>query len=303
MRKNVKTGMIRPKDVINVDYSNCTLCPRVCGANRIAGERGFCDCPDTALVAKTMLHKWEEPALAGSGGSGAVFFGGCTLGCRYCQNAAISGGPVGAPTDSAGLRRIFEELIAQGAENIDLVTPTQYLPTLLPALTPKLPVPVVYNCGGYERAETLRALEGKIDIYLPDLKYADPALAAALSGAADYFPVAAEAIREMVRQTGRTQWKGEKLVRGTIIRHLILPGQVDNSLRVLDWIGETFAPGEVLVSLMRQYTPMGGLAAPYDRRVTQEEYEAVLSWMYLNRLEGFTQEAAAADAGFIPDFR
>ena len=286
-----------------MDYANCTLCPRTCGVNRTAGERGFCGCPDTALVAKTMLHKWEEPALAGSGGSGAVFFGGCTLGCRYCQNAAISGGPVGIPTDSAGLRRIFEELIEQGAENIDLVTPTQYLPTILLALTPKLPVPVVYNCGGYERAETLRALEGKVDIYLPDFKYADPSLAAELSGAADYSTVAAQAIREMVRQTGSPVWQGEKLVRGTIIRHLILPGQVDNSLRVLDWIGETFAPGQVLVSLMRQYTPMGGLTAPFDRRVTQEEYEAVLSWMYLNRLEGFTQEAAAADAGFIPDFR
>lgn len=286
-----------------MDYANCTLCPRTCGVNRTAGERGFCGCPDTALVAKTMLHKWEEPALAGSGGSGAVFFGGCTLGCRYCQNAAISGGPVGTPTDSAGLRRIFEKLIEQGAENIDLVTPTQYLPTILPALTPKLPVPVVYNCGGYERAETLRELDGKIDIYLPDFKYADAALAGSLSRAADYFTVAAEAIREMVRQTGSPVWQGEKLVRGTIIRHLILPGQVDNSLRVLDWIGETFRPGVVLVSLMRQYTPMGGLAAPYDRRVTQEEYEAVLSWMYLNRLEGFTQEAAAADAGFIPDFR
>ena len=286
-----------------MDYANCTLCPRACGVNRTAGERGFCGCPDTALVAKTMLHKWEEPALAGSGGSGAVFFGGCTLGCRYCQNAAISGGPVGTPTDSAGLRRIFEKLIEQGAENIDLVTPTQYLPTILPALTPKLPVPVVYNCGGYERAETLRELDGKIDIYLPDFKYADAALAGSLSGAADYFTVAAQAIREMARQTGSPVWQGEKLVRGTIIRHLILPGQVDNSLRVLDWIGETFAPGQVLVSLMRQYTPMGGLDAPFDRRVTQEEYEAVLSWMYLNRLEGFTQEAAAADAGFIPDFR
>ena len=295
--------MIPPKEVINVDDTNCTLCPRACGVNRTAGERGFCGCPDTALVAKTMLHKWEEPALAGSGGSGAVFFGGCTLGCRYCQNAAISGGPVGTPTDSNGLRRIFEELIAQGAENIDLVTPTQYLPTILPALSPKLPVPVVYNCGGYERAETLRELDGKIDIYLPDFKYADAALAGSLSGAADYFPVAAEAIREMVRQTGSPVWQGEKLVRGTIIRHLILPGQVDNSLRVLDWIGETFRPGEVLVSLMRQYTPMGGLDAPFDRRVTEEEYQAVLSWMYLNRLEGFTQEAAAADAGFIPDFR
>ena len=286
-----------------MDYANCTLCPRTCGVNRTAGERGFCGCPDTALVAKTMLHKWEEPALAGSGGSGAVFFGGCTLGCRYCQNAAISGGPVGTPADSAGLRWIFEELIEQGAENIDLVTPSHYLPTILPALTPKLPVPVVYNCGGYERVETLRALEGKIDIYLPDFKYADAALAGSLSGAADYFTVAAQAIREMVRQTGSPVWQGEKLVRGTIIRHLILPGQVDNSLRVLDWIGETFAPGRVLVSLMRQYTPMGGLAAPFDRRVTEEEYQAVLSWMYLNRLEGFTQEAAAADAGFIPDFR
>ena len=285
-----------------MDYSNCELCPRVCGVDRTAGERGFCGCPDTALVAKTMLHKWEEPALAGSGGSGAVFFGSCTLGCKYCQNAAISGGPVGAPTDSGGLRRIFEDLIARGAENIDLVTPTQFLPTILPALSPKLPVPVVYNCGGYERVETLRLLEGKIDIYLPDLKYADGGLSADLSGAADYFPVAAGAIREMERQTGKPQWNGEKLVRGTIIRHLILPGQVENSLRVLDWIGETFAPGEVLVSLMRQYTPMGGLTAPFDRRVTEEEYEAVLSWMYLNRLEGFIQEAAAADAGFIPDF-
>lgn len=285
-----------------MDYSNCELCPRRCGVDRTAGESGFCGCPDTALVAKAMLHKWEEPALAGSGGSGAVFFGGCTLGCKYCQNAAISGRPAGVPTDSAGLRRIFEELMEQGAENIDLVTPTQFLPTILPALSPKLPVPVVYNCGGYERAETLRQLDGKIDIYLPDLKYADAGLAGHLSGAADYFPAAADAIREMVRQTGKPQWSGEKLIRGTIIRHLILPGQVENSLRVLDWIGENFAPGEVLVSLMRQYTPMGGLGAPFDRRVTAEEYEAVLSWMYLNRLEGFTQDAEAADAGFIPDF-
>ena len=285
-----------------MDYTNCRLCPRECGVNRAAGETGFCGCPAAALVAKTMRHMWEEPALAGSGGSGALFFGGCTLGCKYCQNAAISGGPVGKPTDSAGLRRIFEDLIAQGAENIDLVTPTQFLPTILPALEPRLPVPVVCNCGGYERVETLRELEGKIDIYLPDFKYADGALAAALSGAPDYFPRAQDAIREMVRQTGAPQWQGERLVRGTVIRHLILPGHVDNSLRVLDWIGETFAPGQVLVSLMRQYTPMGNLPAPFDRRVTEEEYQAVLSWMYLNDLEGFTQEAESADRGFIPDF-
>ena len=285
-----------------MDYTNCRLCPRECGVNRAAGETGFCGCPATALVAKTMRHMWEEPVLAGSGGSGALFFGGCTLGCKYCQNAAISGGPVGKPTDSAGLRRIFEDLIAQGAENIDLVTPTHFLPTILPAMEPRLPVPVVCNCGGYERVETLRELEGKIDIYLPDFKYADGALAADLSGAPDYFPRAQDAIREMVRQTGAPQWQGDKLLRGTVIRHLILPGHVDNSLRVLDWIGETFAPGQVLVSLMRQYTPMGNLPAPFDRRVTEEEYQAVLSWMYLNDLEGFTQEAESADRGFIPDF-
>jgi len=285
-----------------MDYANCMLCPRQCGVDRTSGQVGFCCCSDTALVAKTMLHKWEEPALAGNGGSGAVFFGGCTLKCRYCQNAPISCGPVGNPVDSAQLRNIFESLIAQGAENIDLVTPTQYLPTILPALSPKLPVPVVYNCGGYERVETLRQLEGKIDIYLPDLKYAESRLAKSLSAAADYFPRAKNAIREMFRQTGPVQWAGDKVVRGVIVRHLILPGHVDNSLKVLDWIGSNFAPGEVLVSLMRQYTPMGNLPAPLNRRVTDEEYDAVLSWMYLNDLEGFTQEADAADSVFIPDF-
>ena len=302
VEKSAKNCYDGEKDVEIMDYVNCKLCPRGCGVNREAGEVGFCGCGAGALVAKSMLHRWEEPALAGSGGSGAVFFGGCTLRCRYCQNAAISGGPVGKLLDSSALRALFEDLITRGAENIDLVTPTHFLPTVLPALTPKLPVPVVYNCGGYERGETLARLEGLVDIYLPDLKYADARLAAALSGAKDYFPVATAAIREMVRQTGPVVWEGDKIVRGTVIRHLILPGFVDNSLRVLDWIGENFAPGEVLVSLMRQYTPMGGLPAPLNRRVTDEEYDAVLSWMYLNDLEGFTQEADSADVGFIPDF-
>ena len=285
-----------------MDYVNCALCPRQCGVDRTAGQTGFCGCPDTALVSKIMLHKWEEPALAGDGGSGALFFGGCTLQCRYCQNAAISCGPVGTPMDSRQLREAFESLISQGAENIDLVTPTHFLPTIVPALSPKLSVPVVYNCGGYERPETLRQLEGKVDIYLPDLKYAEARLAKQLSAAADYFPRAKAAIREMVRQTGPVQWQGSKVVKGVIIRHLILPGHVDNSLKVLDWIGANFAPGEVLVSLMRQYTPMGNLPAPLDRRVTDEEYDAVLSWMYMNELEGFTQEAEAADSVYIPDF-
>ena len=285
-----------------VTYENCTLCPRQCRVDRTQGKTGFCKSPGIAMVAKTMLHKWEEPVLAGNGGSGAIFFGGCTLGCAYCQNKAISRRPAGTPMDSTALRKAMEQLIAQGAENIDLVTPTHYLPTILPALSPKLPVPVVYNCGGYERAETLKELEGLVDIYLPDLKYADAALGKALSGAADYFPVAARAIREMVRQTGPVAWDGDRVVKGTIIRHLILPGCVENSLKVLDWIGETFRPGEVLVSLMRQYTPIPGLPAPFDRKITEDEYQAVLSWMFLNDLEGFTQEESAADTCYIPDF-
>ena len=283
-------------------YVNCNLCPRGCGVDRTAGEKGYCGCPDIALVAKTMLHKWEEPVLAGQGGSGAIFFGGCTLGCVYCQNRAISASPTGNPTDSAGLRRMMEALIAQGAENIDLVTPTQFLPTILPALEQPLPVPVIYNCGGYERVETLEKLRGKVDIFLPDFKYADGQLAASLSGAADYPAVVKKAIIGMHNIAGDPVWKGEKLMKGVIVRHLILPGQVENSLRVLDWLGETFKPGQILVSLMRQYTPMPGCQKPLDRTVTDREFEAVLSWMYLNDLEGFIQEKTAADSGFIPDF-
>jgi len=285
-----------------MSYANCKLCPRQCGVDRAAGKTGFCGCGDKALVAKTMLHKWEEPALAGSGGSGAIFFGGCTLGCSYCQNKAISSCAAGKETDAQQLRLMMEDLIAQGAENIDLVTPTHFLPTILPALEKPLRVPVIYNCGGYERAETVDALSGKVDIYLPDMKYADNALARQLSGAADYFATAAAAIKAMFRQVGPVQWQGDKIVKGVIIRHLILPGHVENSLKVLDWIADTFRPGDVLVSLMRQYTPMPGLSAPFDRPITQEEYDAVLSWMYLNDLQGFTQEVTAADKTFIPDF-
>ena len=285
-----------------MSYVNCKLCPRACGVDRTAGKTGYCGCSDTALIAKTMLHKWEEPALAGNGGSGAIFFGGCTLGCKFCQNRVISGKPVGKPMDSTQLRQAMEDLIARGAENIDLVTPTQFLPTIRPALIPKLPVPVVYNCGGYESIGTIRSLQSLVDIYLPDMKYADNRLAKALSGCGDYFQVAGAAIQEMVSQVGPVQWDGEKVVKGVIIRHLILPGFVDNSLKVLDWIGETFASGEVLVSLMRQYTPMPGMPAPLNRPITEEEYDSVLSWMFLNDLEGFTQEDSAADTAFIPDF-
>lgn len=285
-----------------MSYVNCKLCPRACGVDRTSGSTGFCGAPAMAMVAKTMVHKWEEPVLAGQGGSGAIFFSGCNLGCTYCQNRAISRSITGMPMDGPGLRREMEKLICQGAENIDLVTATPYLPTVLEALKTPVGVPVVYNSGGYEAPAAIELLAGKVDIYLPDLKYADPALAKALSNAPDYFPVATAAIKQMVQQVGPVQWQGEKIKKGVIIRHLILPGNVENSLKVLDWIGQTFQKGEVLVSLMRQYTPMPGMAAPFDRAVTEEEYQAVLSWMFLNDLDGFTQEDAAADTCFIPDF-
>ena len=285
-----------------MDYSNCKLCPRECGADRTAGQTGYCGCSSQALVAKTMLHQWEEPALTGGGASGAIFFGGCSLSCKYCQNIAISRAPTGKTVDAPGLRQIMEQLIAQGAKNIDLVTPGHFLPTVAAALEKKPSVPVVYNCGGYENITALKLLENKIDIYLPDLKYADPNLAAQLSHAPDYFPVATAAILEMFRQTGPVVWDGDRITRGVIVRHLILPGQVENSLKVLDWLGDHFKPGEILVSLMRQYTPMPGMQPPFDRKITTEEYDAVLSWMYLNDLEGFTQEAEAADSAYIPDF-
>lgn len=285
-----------------MNYVNCNLCPRLCGIDRTQGKVGFCKAPAAAVVSKTMLHKWEEPVLAPNGKSGAIFFGGCNLGCIYCQNYAISRTPQGKLLDGSALRAEMETLIAQGAENIDLVSPTPYLPTVLEALEKPLPVPVVYNTGGYERKEAIAALESKVDIYLPDLKYADNGLAKALSAAPDYFEVATGAILEMVSQVGRPKFAGDKLVKGVVIRHLILPGQIENSLKVLDWIGDTFSPGQVLVSLMRQYTPTPGMKPPFDRSVTEEEYDAVLSWMYLNDIEGFTQEATSSGTNFIPDF-
>lgn len=282
----------------------CTLCPRRCGAERTAeAGGGFCRMPGGLRVARAMLHQWEEPPISGQNGAGTVFFSGCTLGCVYCQNGDISAGGFGKDISTARLREIFEELIAQGAHNIELVTPTHFLPWILPALTPRLPVPVVYNCGGYERVETLRALEGLVDVYLPDLKYADGALAAELSGAADYFPVACEAIREMFRQVGPYVLEDGLLTRGVVIRHLVLPGYLDNTRRVLDWIAETFAPGDVLVSLMSQYTPTANMTGRLARRVTAAEYRAAADYMRnCGITDGFVQERTSAEEAYTPAF-
>ena len=288
-----------------LDYRRCTLCPRACGVDRTAGERGFCQMPDHILAARAALHYWEEPVISGSFGSGAVFFSGCTLRCAFCQNGVISQENFGKELSSRALRAAFERLIDDGCQNINLVTPTHFLPSILPALTPKLPVPVVYNCGGYESVETLRELEGLVDIYLPDFKYSDAALAKKLSAAPDYPQTAAAAILEMYRQVGSAVIKDEQITRGVIIRHLVLPGCIDNSLGVLDWIADHFPKKDVLVSLMSQYVPMGRAKQlpPFDRRITQEEYDAVLSYLYLLELDnGYTQDFSAASADYIPDF-
>lgn len=284
-------------------YENCTLCPRQCGVDRTAGQLGFCRMPGQVRAARAMLHYGEEPPISGAFGTGAVFFSGCTLRCVYCQNREISEGGKGKPLDSGRLRAIFERLIDEGAQSIDLVTPTQFLPDILPALTPKLPVPVVYNCGGYERVETLRLLEGLVDVYLPDLKYADNALAAKLSRAPDYFATATAALREMYRQVGAAVMEDGQLTRGLLVRHLVLPGHLDNSLRVIEWLAEAFPKGDVLVSLMSQYVPIGEQEPPLDRRITAEEYAGAVSWLALCGLKnGYVQDAAAATTEYLPVF-
>ena len=288
-----------------LSYAHCTLCPRRCGVDRTRGQLGFCKMPGQVHAARAGVHYWEEPVISGSFGSGAVFFSGCTLKCAFCQNYDISQENFGKPLTSAELRAAFERLIDEGVQNINLVTPTHFLPDILPALEPKLPVPVVYNCGGYESVETLRQLEGKIDVYLPDFKYSDNALAKKLSSAPDYFETASAAILEMYRQVGKPVLEDDEMKRGVLLRHLVLPGCVDNSLGVLDWVAEHFRSGDILFSLMSQYVPMGRVAEmpPFDRRITELEYDSVLSYMMLLGIEdGYTQDFSSAERGYTPSF-
>lgn len=288
-----------------LSYTHCTLCPRRCGVDRTRGQLGFCKMPGQVHAARAGVHYWEEPVISGSFGSGAVFFSGCTLKCAFCQNYDISQENFGKPLTSTELRAAFERLIDEGVQNVNLVTPTHFLPDILPALEPKLPVPVVYNCGGYESVETLRQLEGKIDVYLPDFKYSDNALAKKLSSAPDYFETASAAILEMYRQVGKPVLEDDEMKRGVLVRHLVLPGCVDNSLGVLDWVAEHFRSGDILFSLMSQYVPMGRAAEmpPFDRRITELEYDSVLSYMMLLGIEdGYTQDFSSAERGYTPSF-
>ena len=255
-------------------------------------------------MARAALHFWEEPCISGTRGSGTVFFSGCNLGCVFCQNGSISHGRFGRPVTIPRLREIFQELIAQGAHNINLVTPTHFAPAIREALEAPLAVPVVWNSGGYELPEALRTLEGKVQIYLPDLKYADSALAARYSGAADYFETATAAIREMFRQVGRCVWDADGVLqRGVIIRHLLLPGALENTKAVLDWIAGTFPAGSVLVSLMSQYTPQAGAEGLLRRKVTGAESRAARAYMEnLGLTAGYYQDSSSAREEYTPPF-
>ena len=293
----------------------CNLCPRNCGAVRTESQGGgACGMPSTPIVAKAMLHRWEEPCLTGDNGAGAVFFTGCALRCAYCQNRAISrpdkdalsnsDGNAWKAVNAAGLRRIFWDLIERGAACLDLVTPSHFTPVVREALQgQQWPAPVVWNSGGYEKPETLRSLSGLVQVYLPDMKYALPGPAKTYSGTADYFRWASAAIEEMFRQTGPYRMENGKLLSGVLIRHLVLPGELENTRQVIDWVSRTFRPGDVLFSLMRQYTPQPGAAGKLSRRVTGAEYKAALSYAQnCGVTDGYAQDAASAISDYTPDF-
>ena len=280
----------------------CYLCPRRCGADRAKGEIGFCGAPALPVVARAARHDWEEPCISGERGSGAVFFSGCNLGCVYCQNREISRAIKGKSLNAMELRDLFKRLRDTGVHNLNLVTATPYADTVAEALEEPPGIPVVWNCGGYESLETLRMLEGKVDIWLPDMKYADNALAVRYSAAPDYFTIADAAIREMHRQAGDYVLDDAGVLqKGVVVRHLVLPGELGNSKDVLEWFSSSFGNGHVLFSLMAQYTP-NGFGGP-ERRLTQDEFQEVADYLYmLDIRDGFVQEVSSAKEEYIPPF-
>ena len=284
----------------------CELCPRKCRAPRGETGHGFCGMGERPVVARAALHFDEEPCISGSRGSGAIFFSGCTLGCVYCQNWQISHERFGRELQPGELRRLFDRLIGEEAHNINLVTGTPFTRAILEAIEEKpMPVPVVWNSSGYERLETLKMLRGRVQVYLPDLKYLDVPGARDYSLAPDYPEVAKKALREMARQVGEPIFDEEDvMVRGMIVRHLILPGRVRQSLRVLDWIHDNLPEG-TYVSLMAQYLPCGKAKEmpPLDRRITQQEYDQVVDHLIALGMEnGFAQELSSASESYIPPF-
>ena len=290
----------------------CYVCPHRCGVARPAimsdttGCFGSCGVGLAPIVARAGLHMWEEPVISGTQGSGTVFFSGCNLHCVFCQNYDISCNGFGKEITIERLMEIYHELIAQGAHNINLVTPTHFTEAVLQSLDEPLPVPVVYNTSGFETQDTLRRLKGKVQIYLPDLKYSDDMAAIKYSNAPYYFRIATEAIKEMYNQVGDYHIDDNGIMtKGVIIRHLIMPGMPDNTKRIIDWVAANFKPGQVMFSLMHQYVPCGR-AAEYpeiNRKVTDEEYKELESYLLQSTIEdGFVQEGDAACKDFIPCF-
>ena len=287
----------------------CRVCPRNCSADRLSDQKGFCKAGAEIILARAALHMWEEPCISGKEGSGAVFFSGCSLGCKFCQNGQISRGQTGKKVTADRLADIFLELQQQKANNINLVTAGHFLPQVAEAIEKSrnrgLQIPVVYNSSGYEKSEMLKLLEGLVDVYLPDFKYMDPELAEKYSYARDYPEVAKEALKEMVRQTGTPEFDRQGIMKkGVIVRHLLLPGHVKDSRRVLEYLLSTYGK-EIYISLMNQYTPMPAMKDDprLSRKVTDREYQRLIDYgIQLGLENGFIQEGETAKESFIPEF-
>ena len=294
------------------EEKGCMLCPRNCGIRREAGETGVCGQTDAVKVARAALHYWEEPCISGEAGSGTVFFSGCALHCVFCQNHSIANGKAGKQVTVERLAGIFLEMQEKGANNINLVTPGHFVPQIAGALRSAkkqgMALPVVYNTGSYEHVDTLRQMEGLVDIYLPDFKYMDDVLGWRYSHVRDYSAVAKAAIAEMVRQTGAAVFEGGSedglMKRGTIVRHLVLPGCVENAAAVIRYLYETYG-NRIYISIMNQFTPMPALTdyPELNRKVTKREYEKVVDYAVSLGVEcGFIQEGETAEESFIPAF-
>ena len=289
-------------------YENCTLCPRECGVNRKV-KKGYCRSDGRLTAARAALHMWEEPCISGKNGSGTVFFSGCGLGCIYCQNREISKGNTGLEITSERLAEIFLELQDKKANNINLVTPTHFVPHIKDAIDiakrQNLKIPILYNSSGYEKVETLKMLDGYVDIYLPDFKYIDRKTAKEYSNAADYPEFAKPAVAEMVRQRGRAKFNSDGIMTsGVIIRHLLLPGRVNEAKKIVKYLFETYGD-TVYISLMNQYTPIKQVEndSLLRRRVTEKEYEELIDYAVDTGVEnGFIQEGGTASESFIPQF-
>ena len=293
-------------------HKKCTLCPRNCAVDREKGERGICGQTNEVKVARAALHFWEEPCISGKEGSGTVFFSGCSLHCVFCQNEEIANGTIGKVITIERLAEIFLELQEKGANNINLVTPGHFIPQIKEALIAArqkgLKLPIVYNTSSYESLEAIKSLEGFVDIYLPDFKYMSSELSAKYSHAADYAQVAKEVIHEMVRQTGKPVFENDDdeglLKRGTVVRHLMLPGGMEDSKAVIQYLYETYG-NDIYISIMSQFTPLANVSGypELNRKVTEEEYEELVDYAIEIGLEqGFIQEGDVAEESFIPAF-